>query len=226
MHYKQYIPFGTLALSLVLSACGQPLALRGQNRPGGIPTATRGLEVKGAASAGPAPMAATAGQPPANGGLAATALPAPPAAQAPAAQATQAPVPPPPSAVTPTVNPVLANVQLPSPVELQARWRQIQTDRTPLDKPRPYVSPAYQVVWWFDPLFGQIVPIGQLRGEFAVQATFRIRGEWLGALELPYHVNQQYGFTVPDAIVKRMKNAGVGEWAEVFIYQTQDIQPK
>ncbi len=127
---------------------------------------------------------------------------------------------------SPTVNPVLANVQLPAPADLQARWRQLQVDRTPLEPHRTYVSPAYSIVWWFDPIFGQLVPIGQLRGEFSVQAMFRLRGQWIGALELPYHLNQQYGFAVPEAIVKRMKDAGVGEWVEVFVYQTQDIQLK
>lgn len=102
----------------------------------------------------------------------------------------------------------------------------MQVERSAFDKPRTYNSPGYQVVWWFDPLFGAMVPIGQLRGDFPVQATFRIRGMWLGALEIPYHVNQQFGFNAPEPILKRMQNAGAGEWAEVFIYQTQDIQPK
>jgi hypothetical protein len=102
----------------------------------------------------------------------------------------------------------------------------MQVDRVTFDKPRPYTSPGYQFVWWFDPIFGQLVPIGQLRGEFTAQATFRIRGHWNSALEIPYHVNQQYGFTVPEPIVQRMKNAGAGEWAEVFVYQTQDMQAR
>jgi hypothetical protein len=219
---KQYSLCGALALSLSLSACGHALPI-GQNRPLRLPTATRGVEAKGAATVAPAGATAAVDQPAAPGG---TAGPAVQPAQSAASQAPQAPATMPAPPASPTVNPVLANVQLPAPADLQARWRQIQVDRTPLDPHRTYVSPAYQIVWWFDPIFGQIVPIGQLRGEFTVQATFRIRGQWIGALELPYHLNQQYGFTVPEAIVKRMKDAGIGEWAEVFVYQTQDIQPK
>jgi hypothetical protein len=216
---KQFSFCGALALGLSLSACGQALPIA-ENRPLALPTATRGIEAKAAATT--APAAGTA-QPPVQSG---TTAPQAPPEQAAASAAPQAPastaVPQP----SPTVNPVLANVQLPAPSDLQARWRQLQVDRTPLEPHRTYVSPAYSIVWWFDPIFEQIVPIGQLRGEFSVQATFRIRGQWIGALELPYHLNQQYGFTVPDAIVKRMKDAGVGEWVEVFVYQTQDIQPK
>ncbi len=138
---------------------------------------------------------------------------------------TEPPAPPPPAAA-PTVNPALANVQLPTAADLQERWRQMQVERTPFEAPRQYVSPSYQIVWWFDPLLGQMVQLGQLRGEFTVQAPFRIRGSWIPALEIPYHVNQEYGFTVPEPILQRMQAAGVGEWAEVFVYQTQDIQPK
>ncbi len=96
-----------------------------------------------------------------------------------------------------------------------------------LPAPQNYVSPAYQLVWWFDPLFGEYIPLGELRGEFTVQATFRIKGRWVQALELPYNVAaKQYGITVPAAIVERMKQAGVGEWAEVFVYKTADVVPK
>jgi len=125
-----------------------------------------------------------------------------------------------------TVNPELANVQLPVPADLEARWRDMQVERAPFDAPRTYVSPGYQIVWWFDPVFGQIVPLGELRGEFPVQATFRIKGQWISALEIPYHINQDYQFRLPDPILKRMQSAGSGEWREVFVYQTRDIQPK
>ncbi len=130
---------------------------------------------------------------------------------------------PPAPAAEPTINPALANVQLPSAADMEQRWRDMQVDRTPFEAARPYVSSGSEIVWWFDPLFGQLVPIGELRGEFSAQANFRIKGQWIGALEIPYHVNQAYGIIVPEPILQRMQNAGKGEWAEVFVYQTGDI---
>ncbi len=139
---------------------------------------------------------------------------------------TSAPVPP---AITPTVNPELGKVAIPvapAPNYVQ-RWRDQQVERVVLPAPRNYVSPGYQIVYWFDPVFGSYLPIGELHGEFTVQATFRIKGEWITSLELPFNITtKEYGITVPDAIVQRMKNAGVTEWAEVFIRKTSDIQPK
>jgi hypothetical protein len=75
-------------------------------------------------------------------------------------------------------------------------------------------------------LYGQLVPIGEIRGEFVAQASFRIKGQWIGALEIPYQVNQAYGIVVPDPILQRMRNAGKGEWAEVFVYQTGDVSQR
>jgi hypothetical protein len=209
----------TLATSLLLSGCAGTLQPAGQTL--GIATATRGIEPQAARTetspfAG-ATLTAPEVQVPAGPPAETATVPPPIDAQ---------PTTAPPAAVTPTVNPALANVQLPSPADLQERWRQMQVDRAPFDAPRTYTSQGYQIVWWFDPLFGQIVPVGQLRGDFTAQATFRIRGMWISALEIPYHVNQEYGFTVPDPILQRMRSAGVGEWAEVFVYQTEDMQPK
>lgn len=137
----------------------------------------------------------------------------------------QQPVEPPPAdpAVAPTVNPAFGSVQLPSAADLEVRWRDMQVDRAPFDAPRTFVSSGSEIVWWFDPLFGQLVPIGEIRGEFVAQAGFRIKGQWIGALEIPYQVNQAYGIVVPEPILQRMQNAGKGEWAEVFVYQTGDI---
>lgn len=129
-------------------------------------------------------------------------------------------------AAEPTVNPALANVQLPSAADLEQRWREMQVDRAPFEAPRSFVSSGSEIVWWFDPLFGQLVPVGEIRGEFVAQASFRIKGQWIGALEIPYNVNQSYGIVVPEPILQRMRNAGKGEWAEVFIYQTGDVTQK
>ena len=216
-------------LSLILSGCAQALQRAGGNSRPGLPTSTPGVETQRPAAASTsvtepvAPQVDSTG--PEAGAPGATAEAAPPAEAAPAPPAEAPPAPPAEGAApapaapatAPTVVPELANVQLPTAADLEGRWRAMQIERVPFDAPRAYVSPGYQIVWWFDPIFGQIVPIGELRGEFTVQATFRLKGQWIGALELPYHVNQQYGITVPDPILKRMQQAGKGERAEVFM---------
>lgn len=137
------------------------------------------------------------------------------------------PPPAPPIDVTPTINPVFGNVALPQPAELMERWRAQQVDRQVIEPAANFVSPSYQVVWWFDPVTGQHTQIGQLRGEFTVQATFRIKGQWIEALELPFGITEKnYGVTVPEAIRGRMAAAGANEWVEVYIYRTEDIRPK
>jgi hypothetical protein len=141
-------------------------------------------------------------------------------------EAAPAEAPPPEPVGEPTVNPAFGSVQLPSAADLEGRWRDMQVDRAPFEAPRTFVSSGSEIVWWFDPLYGQLVPIGEIRGEFVAQASFRIKGQWIGALEIPYQVNQAYGIVVPDPILQRMRNAGKGEWAEVFVYQTGDVSQR
>ena len=217
MQHKRYHVAGALLVSVMLSACGGTLQLSE-----GLPTATRGIEGKSPERpAATVESATTVLEIDTGEAASSTVVPAdvpvvdlPPVAP-PAAVAEAA-----------TVNPELANVQLPTLDDLEARWRAMQVERVTFD-PRPYVSTGYEIVWWYDPLFGQFLPIGQLEGEFTVQATFRVKGQWITALEIPYNVDgQQYGIVVPDAILNRMQDAGKGEWAEVFVYETNDIRPR
>lgn len=206
----------SLGMILLLTGCGGKLQLNAQ-RPG-LPTATPGVIGKGQSGDEPAAVAsATTEMTSAPAETTADPNSLPPADGAP----TTPPAPP----ASPTIDPTLADVQLPVPADLEARWRDMQIERATFD-PQVYTTPGYQIVWWFDPVYGQIVPIGQLRGDFTVQATFRIKGNWLTALEIPYHINQEYEIVVPEAILQRMRDAGKTEWAEVFIYQTNDIHPK
>ena len=216
---------GALVALVALTGCAQALISNQAAPSAGLPRATRGIEPTAGAVGQPIGSPAAVEPTVAGGAVQPTAIPDAQPTTVPDAQPTAAPVPPAPAA-DPTVNPALANVQLPTAADLEQRWREMQVQREPFDAPRTFVSPGFQVVWWFDPLFGQIVPIGELRGEFVAQARFRIKGQWIGALELPYNVNQMYEITVPDPILKRMQAAGKGEWAEVFIYQTKDIQEK
>jgi hypothetical protein len=217
-----------LMVGVSLTGCANALVTEGSTSNNPLrqtPGATSSVGPKGDQSAPDTsvvvePAATTGGEAPPAGEVPAPteALPAegaPPAEVAPAEPAAE-----------PTVNPALANVQLPSAADLEQRWREMQVDRAPFDAPRSFVSSGSEIVWWFDPLFGQLVPIGEIRGEFVAQASFRIKGQWIGALEIPYNVNQAYGIVVPEPVVQRMRNAGKGEWAEVFIYQTGDVTQK
>lgn len=215
MQAKRFL-VASLGILLLLTGCGGKLQLNAQ-RPG-LPTATPGVVVKGQTGEDPAAVASVVPEM-TSAPVETTADPnsPPPEDVAP----TNPPAPP----ASPTIDPTLADVQLPVPADFEARWRDMQIERATFD-PQPYTTPGYQIVWWFDPVYGQIVPIGQLRGDFSVQATFRIKGNWLTALEMPYHINQEYDIVVPEAILQRMRDAGKTEWAEVFIYQTNDVHPK
>lgn len=223
VHSKRIVVATLLMLSGSLIGCAQALRTDTatnplQPAPGTSSSVVpKGDQAQPDAGASSVP-AATEQAPVAQEGATTEAAPAEPAPVEQPAQAEPA--------SEPTVNPALANVQLPSAADLEERWRQMQVDRQPFDAPRTFVSSGSEIVWWFDPIFGQFVPIGEIRGEFVAQASFRIKGQWIGALEIPYQVNQAYGIVVPEPIVQRMRNAGKGEWAEVFVYQTGDITQK
>lgn len=139
--------------------------------------------------------------------------------------------PPPPENPTPaaptpepTVNPAFSNVTLPGAEE---RWRYVQLDRTPLETVQTYTTPSRQILWWYDPVLGRTVRLGEVQGDFPVQATFRFRGQEVDALEVPYEINVSLGITLPAATVEQIRNAGyTGPWIEAFIYKTEDIRPK
>lgn len=212
-----------LLCGLGLSGCGQPLPIAAGNSAAQqtLPTATVGVRAASAAPELPSgdPAVVSSADPnaavpeasaPVTENLPPTASDAPPAP-------TEAP------AVTPTVNPEFAGASLP---RVEDRWRYIQLDRTPFDTVRTYTTSTSQTLWWYDPRFGQNVRLGDISGDFPVQATFRFRGQEISAFEVPYEVNKSFGFTLPDAILNRMRDAGVGDWAETFVYESPVIQAK
>ncbi|HEX6290890.1 MAG TPA: hypothetical protein VFZ66_17025 [Herpetosiphonaceae bacterium] len=153
---------------------------------------------------------------------------APVASEAPAENPAEPAAPessPPPSEPlpSPTVNPEFTSVQFPGAAE---RWRYVQVNRAPLEGVQTYTTPSKQLLWWYDPVFGQPVKLGEIQGDFPVQATFRFRGQEVEAVEVPYQVNQSFGITLPAAVVERIKRAGGGEWIEAFVYKTDDIRPR
>lgn len=223
MQRKSLIVAALLVFSIGLSGCGQPLPIAAGNsaaQPQSLATATAGLPASSAAPDVPTiDTGALASNDP-NTEVPPASAPGTDIAPPPASDAPPAPIE---AAVTPTVNPDFAGATLPG---VEDRWRYIQLNRTPFESVRTYTTSTSQTVWWYDPRFGQNVRLGEINGDFPVQATFRFRGQEVSALEVPYEVNQSFGFTLPEAILNRMQDAGVGAWAETFVYDHPAIQPK
>jgi len=208
---------------LVLTGCGRPL-----QDPGVASLPASNTSV---ASVAPGASAVAAGQP--GGALPSSVAPeasvAPGEAVAPASASPAAAAAPPPSeppaepAAAPTVDPAFAGVQLPPAAE---RWRYMQMDREVFDPIRTYATLGPETLWWYDPVFGQSVALGEINGEFPVQASFRLRGQEASALEVPYQINTSFGLRLPDALQARMRNAGAGEWVETFVFAKSDVQPR
>jgi hypothetical protein len=207
-----------------LSGCGNALKLdAGQPAAQQFPTATQGVPAAqggGSLGATTEPANPSAFASPAGNGQPSA---APQASIAPESPAPDVSPPPSEPAPNPTVNPEFATVQLPSATD---RWRYVQVNRAPLESVQTYTTPSKQLLWWYDPLFGQPVKLGEIQGDFPVQATFRFRGQEVEALEIPYQVNQSFGLTLPSAIVERIRRAGGSEWIEAFVYKTDDIRPR
>lgn len=232
MQRRYTVVVAFICATLTLSGCGNALNLDA-GKPAGqaLPTATPDLPLAEASDnpgiglttepASPAPVFAS----PADN---TQASPAPETSAAPEGVAQESPAAensPPPSEPlpSPTVNPEFTTVQFPNATE---RWRYVQINRTVLDGVQTYTTPSKQLLWWYDPVFGQPVKLGEIQGDFQVQATFRFRGQEVEALEVPYQVNQSFGITLPSAIVQRIQRAGGGEWIEAFVYKTDDIRPR
>lgn len=224
MQHRHLVVAALLTCSIGLSACGQPLPLNATN------SAAQGAQtVPTATPSGVLPSDQPAA-PPVDTAILASSVPSSdqPAASIPATSleppiASDAPPAPPEPVVTPTVNPDFADVALPN---VEERWRYIQLDRQAFESVRTYTTSTSQTLWWYDPRFGQNVRLGEVNGDFPVQATFRFRGQEVSAFEIPYEVNNSFGFTLPEAILNRMRDAGVGPWAETFMYANPVIQPK
>ena len=228
MQRKHTAVVALICATLSLSGCGgRPLDLNAGNPAGqAFPTATPDAPIVGASDApglgvttepvSPPPVFAS---PVDNTQLS----PAPEASTAPESPAPEVSPPPAEPLPSPTVNPEFATVQFPSATD---RWRYVQINRTVLEGVTTYTTPSKQLLWWYDPAFGQPVKLGEIQGDFQVQATFRFRGQEVEALEVPYQINQSFGITLPSAIVERIRRAGGGEWIEAFVYKTDDIRPR
>ena len=183
--------------------CGQPLATT-------APRAT-GPSGQGMLRAAHTPVAPTAPSPAptlvATPGVAATATAAP---------------------VAPSPLPTVVVVPRPAePLSNEARWRAQQLERQVLDPRRIYVAQSPVALLWYDPVTGQTLEIGTLRGEFPAQAQFILRDGHRPALEVPYRINVDFGLTaISEAVAQRMRAAGYTESVEAYVVQSDAIHPK
>lgn len=113
------------------------------------------------------------------------------------------------------------------PLNNEQRWRAQELERHVFDQQRLYIANDFVPLLWYDPITGQSVEIGTVRGEFLVQAQFIFRGNRQPALEVAYRINQDFGLTaISDAVRERMQAAGYTDSVEAYIEQTEVVVPK
>ncbi|WP_448542105.1 hypothetical protein [Roseiflexus sp.] len=113
----------------------------------------------------------------------------------------------------------------PEPQTSEARWRAQQIDRQVLDPPQFYRVTSHATLFWYDPMTGQILEIGTLRGDVPVQARFRLRSTGQAALEVLYRINNDFGLTaISEAVRSRMEAAGYTVSVEAFLLESDAVQ--
>jgi hypothetical protein len=209
--YARYCWLALVAV-MVVAGCGQPLQINTPSSPRatgttGPPTVSLAIDATSTtANAGTAP---TVNQPietvqPASATLTVSAAPTSPA--------------------TPEV---VVIPQTAIPLNNEQRWRAQQLDRQVFDQQRLYIANNDVALLWYDPVTGQSLEIGTIRGEFPAQAQFILRNDRRPALEVPYRINQDFGLTaISEAVRARMKAAGYTESVEAYIEQTEVVVPK
>jgi hypothetical protein len=130
--------------------------------------------------------------------------------------------------ISATSTPALIIVPLTqTPETNEQRWRAQEQARKINDPPRLYSAVKPTILWWYDPLTSQSVPIGTISGDFPVQAEFILRSAQQAALEVPYRINNDFGLTaISEAVRERMKAAGYSQSVEGYVLRTDDIQAK
>lgn len=205
---------------LALTGCGQPLQIGTPSQQQVRPTQLPGNTALPSMTANGVPSAASSTQATPEQAT----IPFATALTEPTVEVEATPVIP----ITATLAPAVIVVPLTQvPETNQQRWRAQQQDRKVNDPPKTYVAQVPVMLWWFDPLTSQEVPIGTLSGEFPAQAEFTLRGEQQAALEVPYVIDADFGLTaISEAVRERMKAAGYSQSVEAYILRTADVQPK
>jgi len=201
----------------VVAACGQPLQIN-------TPSSPRTTRTAGPLTASPAidttPTTAITGTAPTASQSVETSQVAPATPTLLAAPTVLAPTP----LATPEV---IIIPQTAVPLNNEQRWRAQQLERLPFDQQRIYIANTNVALLWYDPMTGQSLEIGTIRGEFPAQAQFVLRNDRRPALEVPYRINQDFGLTaISDAVRARMKAAGYVDSVEAYIEQTEAVVPK
>jgi hypothetical protein len=113
------------------------------------------------------------------------------------------------------------------PLTNEQRWRAQQRERHVFEPPRIYIVNENTPLMWYDPLTGQSLEIGTIRGEVPVQAEFILASNQHPALEIPYRINVDFGLTaISEAVRDRMKAAGYTETVEAYIERSDAVIAK
>lgn len=132
------------------------------------------------------------------------------------------------STPAPTVTPTPAVQIVPQtarPLTSEERWRSQQIDRQVYDPPRLHRAVRRITLFWYDPGVGQVLEVGDLIGDFPVQARFSLRSSGEMALEVPYRINNDFGLTaISEAVRSRMEAAGYTISVEAFVLESDAIQ--
>jgi hypothetical protein len=213
-----YVRYCWLALIVVVvAACGQPLQIN-------TPSSPRTTRTAGPLTASPAigatPTTAIAGTAPTANQPIETSQGAPATSTVLVVPTVLVPTPP----ATPEV---VIIPQTAVPLNNEQRWRAQQLERQPFDQQRLYIANTNVALFWYDPMTGQSLEIGTIRGEFPAQAQFILRYDRRPALEVPYRINQDFGLTaISEAVRARMKAAGYTDSVEAYVEQTEAVVPK
>lgn len=132
----------------------------------------------------------------------------------------ETPVPVPTTSVQPSIEIVV-------PPTGSDAWAAIKQDETLFDAPRTYILPANTMLWWYDSLTAQFVPLGWITTPVQASGTFRVRWQNIDALIVPFTLNSSYGLALDPSVVQRIRRAGHTEdTIEAFIYLAPDIVPQ
>ena len=139
-------------------------------------------------------------------------------------EATQPSVPTVPVAQT---NVVVPTIEVVAPPTGQAAWQALKQDFEPFEPSRVYLLPSAQMLWWYDPVTAQFVPLGWINTPVEASGQFRVRWQGAEAFLIPYNINGSYGLQLDSSIIERIRRAGYTEdTIETFLYRAPDIVPQ
>ncbi len=83
------------------------------------------------------------------------------------------------------------------------------------------------MLWWYDSLTAQFVPLGWINAQVEAIGQFQVRWQGVDALLVPYTINSSYGLKLDPSVVDRIRRAGyTGDTIEAFVYLAPDIVPQ